>query len=80
MPEIGKGKKLKNSQDFIVAVGAVFIVLLLRVPVPAVLLDFLMACNLLFALMMLLIVLYTPKATDFSSFPTLYILFLFVDT
>lgn len=71
MPELGKGKKLKNSQDFIVAVGAVFIVLLLIVPVPAVLLDFLMACNLLFALMMLLIVLYTPKATDFSSFPTL---------
>lgn len=71
MPEIGKSKKLKNSQDHIVAIGAVGIVLLMIVPVPTVLLDFLMACNLLFALMMLLIVLYTPKATDFSSFPTL---------
>lgn len=71
MPELGKEKKIKNSQDFIVAIGAVFIVLVLIVPLPALLLDLLMALNLLFALMMLLIVLYTPKATDFSSFPTL---------
>ena len=60
----------KNSQDFFVAVAAVIVILMLIVPLPTFLLDVLMACNVLLALLVLLIVLYTPKATDFSSFPT----------
>jgi flagellar biosynthesis protein FlhA len=39
-------------------------------PLPTVLLDALMALNLILSLLILLIVLYTKKATDFSSFPT----------
>ncbi|MBR5867154.1 MAG: FHIPEP family type III secretion protein, partial [Spirochaetaceae bacterium] len=71
MPDNGKKSFVQNIQDFSVAIFAIAIILALIIPVPTVILDLLMSINLLFALMMLLIVLYTPKATDFSSFPTL---------
>ncbi len=71
MPDNGKKSFLKNIQDFSVAFVAIVIILALIIPMPTFLLDLLMSLNLLFALLMLLIVLYTPKATDFSSFPTL---------
>lgn len=71
MPDSGKVKKIKNAQDIAIAVAAIVVILMLIVPLPTVLLDFFMACNVLFAVLMLLIVLFTPKATDFSSFPTM---------
>ncbi len=61
---------LKDRSDLFVAVGVVSVVLMLIIPIPTVLLDALMALNLVFALMILLIVLYTRKATDFNVFPT----------
>lgn len=60
-----------NKADLFVAVGAVTIVMMLIIPLPTVLLDFLMAINLVVNLLILLIVLYTRKATDFSVFPTM---------
>ena len=71
MPLAEKFKNFKDIQDFAVAVGAVVIVMMLIIPLPTVLLDVLMAMNLLFSVLLLLIVLYTPKATDFSAFPTM---------
>ena len=41
------------------------------IPVPAILLDVLLAFNLTVGLLILLIVLYTKKATEFSIFPTM---------
>jgi flagellar biosynthesis protein FlhA len=52
------------------AVALVAVVMMLIVPLPTVLLDALMAMNLVLALLILLIVFYTRKATDFSIFPT----------
>jgi flagellar biosynthesis protein FlhA len=49
----------------------VSVVMMLIIPLPTVLLDALMAMNLVLSLLILLIVLYTKKATDFSVFPTL---------
>ena len=49
----------------------VIIVMMLIIPIPSFLLDFLMAINLLFGILIVLIVSYTRKATDFSIFPTL---------
>jgi flagellar biosynthesis protein FlhA len=54
-----------------VGIGVVAVVVMLIIPLPAVLLDALMAMNLVLSLLVLLIVLYTRKATDFSVFPTL---------
>ena len=59
-----------NSTDFAIAAAVVAIVMALVIPLPTALLDALMAFNLILALLILLIVLYTRKATDFSSFPT----------
>lgn len=61
----------ENKSDLFVAIGAVLIVIMLIIPLPTVLLDFLMALNLILNLLILLIVIYTRKATDFSVFPTL---------
>jgi flagellar biosynthesis protein FlhA len=52
-------------------VGIVGIVLLLVMPVPAPLLDVLIVCNLLLALVILLTSMFVKKPLDFSVFPSL---------
>ena len=59
-----------NRTDVAIAIAVVAVVMMLVIPLPTALLDALMALNLILALLILLIVLYTKKATDFSSFPT----------
>ena len=68
------GKLFKGLSNNIVPVVAIVVVMMLIIPLPTILLDILMACNLLLALMMLLIVIYTPKAIDFSSFPSMLLI------
>ncbi|MDR1868577.1 MAG: flagellar biosynthesis protein FlhA, partial [Treponema sp.] len=53
------------------AVAVIVTVIMLIFPLPTVLLDALMAFNLMFSLLILLIVLYTKKPTEFSLFPTI---------
>jgi len=53
------------------AVAVIVTVVMLILPLPTVLLDMLMAFNLMFSLLILLIVLYTKKPTEFSLFPTI---------
>ncbi|HOT62342.1 MAG TPA: flagellar biosynthesis protein FlhA [Treponemataceae bacterium] len=62
---------LGNRSDLLVAIGAITIVIMLIIPLPAVILDLLMAANLVLNLLVLLIVLYTRRAIDFSVFPTI---------
>ncbi len=62
---------LTNRSDLAVAAGAISIVLMIIIPLPSVLLDALMAFNLIIAVLIMLISLYTRKATDFSIFPTM---------
>lgn len=54
-----------------IAASVVAVVMMLIIPMPALLLDALMAFNLIMGLLILLTVLYTREATDFSVFPTL---------
>ncbi|WP_188669157.1 flagellar biosynthesis protein FlhA [Tersicoccus solisilvae] len=54
-----------------VPVGIVGIVLLLVVPIPAPLLDVLIVCNILLALVILLTSMFVKKPLDFSVFPSL---------
>jgi flagellar biosynthesis protein FlhA len=65
----------RNPLDFLKdsfpAAAMITIVLAIILPMPPVMLDALMAINLVFALMILLIVLYTQRPTEFSLFPTL---------
>jgi flagellar biosynthesis protein FlhA len=59
-----------NQTDLFIAVGVVAVVMMIIVPLPTVLLDTLMAMNLVLSLFILLIVLYNKRPTDFSVFPT----------
>jgi len=58
-------------RDSFPAVAVITIVLALILPMPPIILDALMALNLVFALLILLIVLYVQKPTEFSLFPTM---------
>lgn len=60
-----------NKADLFVAIGAILVVLMLIIPLPTWLLDALMILNLVINLLIMLIVLYTKRAIDFSVFPTL---------
>lgn len=58
-----------NIQNHIVAVFAIVIIMMLLIPVPGFLLDFLMICNIALSVIILLVVLYTPKSSNFTVFP-----------
>ncbi len=58
-------------RESVPAVAVIIIVVMLILPLPTVLLDALMAMNLMLSLLILLIVLYTQKPTEFSLFPTM---------
>jgi flagellar biosynthesis protein FlhA len=60
-----------SPSDLAVAISAVAVVLMIIIPIPSVLLDALLAFNLTAAILILLIVLFTHKATEFSIFPTM---------
>ncbi len=62
---------LSQKSDIFVAVGVIIIVMMMIIPLPTVLLDVLMAFNLMLALLIILIVLYTKHALEFSVFPTI---------
>jgi flagellar biosynthesis protein FlhA len=62
---------LSNPADMAVAAATIAVILMIIVPIPTVLLDVLLALNLTVSILIILIVLYTRKATDFSIFPTM---------
>ena len=64
------GKSSKTVTDLFMAIAVVVVIMMIIIPLPAVMLDALMACNLLLSVLILLLVLYSPRAIDFSSFPT----------
>ncbi|HUZ18482.1 MAG TPA: flagellar biosynthesis protein FlhA [Spirochaetia bacterium] len=62
---------LSQKSDIFVAAGVIIVVMMMIIPLPTVLLDILMAFNLMFSLLIILIVLYTKNALEFSVFPTI---------
>ena len=68
------GKLFKGISNNLVPIASIVVIMMLIIPLPTWLLDVLMACNLLLALLMLLIVIYTPRAIDFSSFPSVLLI------
>jgi len=61
---------LSQRSDIFVAAGVIIVVMMMIIPLPTVLLDVLLAFNLMLALLIILIVLYTKNALEFSVFPT----------
>ena len=62
---------LKNKSDLLVAIGVIMAVMMLIIPIPAILLDTFMSFNLLLSILIILIVLFTKKALEFSVFPAM---------
>ncbi len=62
---------IKDVPNIAVAIGSLLIVFMIIIPLPTVLLDMFMALNLVFSLIILLIVLFIDKPTEFSVFPSL---------
>lgn len=60
---------LNGIQTNAVAVAVVITVLLMFIPVPKTMIDMFMVINLAVSIIILLTVIYTPNAADFSSFP-----------
>ena len=67
--------KNRSVAQFAVPVGVVGIVLLLVVPLPAALLDVLIALNITMSLVILLTSMYVRRPLDFSVFPSLILVF-----
>jgi flagellar biosynthesis protein FlhA len=64
-------KRLLKHSDLAAAVAVVTVVVMMVVPVPAALLDLIIAVNISGALAIVITTMYVPKALDFASFPSL---------
>lgn len=64
---------LGNIENHAVAAAFIVGILMLLIPVPGILLDFLMICNIAISIVVLLTVIYTKKASDFTSYPRVLI-------
>lgn len=61
---------LLYNKDILLSLGVLAIVSLLIIPIPFILMDLLIALNLSFAVLILLVSLYLRNPLEFSSFPT----------
>jgi flagellar biosynthesis protein FlhA len=66
--------KTSRLSQLAVPIGVVAIVVMLVVPMPAALLDILIACNIIGAVLVVLVSMYVRRALDFSSFPSLLLI------
>jgi flagellar biosynthesis protein FlhA len=64
----------RQGGDIIIALGVVLIVMMLIIPLPVVILDLLMAINLMLSLLIILLVLYNKDPLEFSLFPTILLI------
>ena len=69
MANENRGKVLNFIQQNIPGVAAVVVVLMLISPLPKSFIDFFMILNLALSVVILLVVIYTPRASSFSTFP-----------
>lgn len=68
------GNNMARYGDIVLALGAVMIVLLMILPLPLVLIDGLVALNILLGISLLLLAIYIPSPVAFSSFPSVLLL------
>jgi flagellar biosynthesis protein FlhA len=64
-------KLLTQNSDLAVAIGLMLVLSVMIVPIPPMLLDFLLAITLSVAVIILLVSVYTKKPLDFSTFPSI---------
>ena len=72
--DFGKLSVLLKNNDIVLAIGLVTIVTMMVLPLPPGLLDLLLTVNISFAVIILLVCLYTKEPLDYSSFPTVLLI------
>ncbi|MEW5956485.1 MAG: flagellar biosynthesis protein FlhA [Chloroflexota bacterium] len=65
---------LLNNSDILLAVAVVAVVAMMVIPVPAVMLDMLLALNIALAVTIILVSLYIREPLEFSAFPSLLLI------
>ncbi|HSH26052.1 MAG TPA: FHIPEP family type III secretion protein, partial [Massilibacterium sp.] len=63
-----------KAKDLSVILGVILIIAMLIIPLPPVLLDFLIVVNIALALLIILVAMNTKEALQFSVFPSLLLL------
>jgi len=64
---------MKNT-DALMAIGVAVVIIMMVIPIPTWILDFGMALSITLSIVVLLSVMYTVKATEFSAFPSILLL------
>ncbi len=67
-------KKLLKNTDLLLPIGLIFILALMIIPLPAFMLDFFLAVNISFSVLILIVSLYIRTPLDISIFPTLLLI------
>ena len=60
--------------DIVVAVGIIFMILMIIIPMPEFLVDIMLSVNISLSLLILLIAMFNKEALDFSVFPSLLLI------
>jgi flagellar biosynthesis protein FlhA len=63
-----------QNTDILISIGILCVICMMVVPLPPVLVDFFLAGNLMLGFVILLMVMYTVKATEFPIFPTVLLI------
>jgi len=66
--------KLAKYSDIVVALGIITIIIMMIVPLPAFMLDFLLLINITVALVIIMVAVYNTEPLDFSVFPSLLLI------
>lgn len=67
-------KLLTQNSDLAVAIGLMLVLSVMIIPIPPLLLDFLLAITLSVSVIILLVSVYTKKPLDFSTFPAILLI------
>jgi type III secretion protein V len=68
------GRAASERQELVIVGMIVLIIAMLIVPLPTVLVDFLIACNIVLALLIFLSTFYVGRVLEFSSFPAILLI------
>ncbi len=67
-------KKILDSKEIYMVVGVVSILGIMVIPLPPILMDFLLFCSIAFSLVIILVAIYTVKPLEFSIFPSVLLM------
>ncbi|AVX03428.1 Flagellar export/assembly protein LfhA [Maritalea myrionectae] len=73
-PSIGRMIELVRQGDFALAIGVISILVVLIMPMPAIMLDMLLAVSIVFSVLIMMTTLFIRTPLEFSAFPTVLLI------